>query len=104
MVRALLVKPLVGLLVLHNALATPVKRHVSIYREPDLSSCAPHEPRLGAVASSSEICSHIGTSLLKAGGNAADALVGTVACIGVVAMYHSGESIYSFIHDGYTNK
>lgn len=87
-------KPLIGLLMLQNALATPVNRHVSIYQEDDASSFAPREPRLGAVASESEICSHIGTSLLKAGGNAADAMVGTVACIGVVAMYHSGEPIF----------
>ncbi|KAF2710454.1 gamma-glutamyltranspeptidase 1 precursor [Pleomassaria siparia CBS 279.74] len=45
---------------------------------------------LGAVASESDICSHIGIDLLKQGGNAADALVGTVFCIGVVGMYHSG--------------
>ena len=30
--------------------------------------------KLGAVASESKICSHIGTDLLKAGGNAADAV------------------------------
>ncbi|KAL2408003.1 Glutathione hydrolase proenzyme [Exophiala dermatitidis] len=44
----------------------------------------------GAVASESNICSHIGIDLLRQGGNAADALVGTVFCIGVVGMYHSG--------------
>lgn len=44
----------------------------------------------GAVASESSICSKIGIDLLANGGNAADALVGTVFCIGVVAMYHSG--------------
>lgn len=44
----------------------------------------------GAVASESSICSNIGIDLLKQGGNAADALVGTVACIGVIGMYHSG--------------
>jgi gamma-glutamyltranspeptidase/glutathione hydrolase len=49
----------------------------------------------GAVASESTICSQIGTDLLKKGGNAADALVGTVACIGTVAMYHSGMSSHS---------
>ena len=48
------------------------------------------EPRLGAVASESSICSQIGINLLKTGGNAADALVGTTFCIGVVGMYHSG--------------
>jgi len=47
-------------------------------------------PKLGAVASESSICSTIGTQLLRDGGNAADALVGTVFCIGVIAMYHSG--------------
>jgi len=47
----------------------------------------------GAVASESDICSHIGIDLLKLGGNAADAMVGTVFCIGVVGMYHSGKFI-----------
>lgn len=46
---------------------------------------------LGAVASESDVCSHIGTDLLKLGGNAADAMVGTVACVGVIGMYHSGK-------------
>jgi gamma-glutamyltranspeptidase/glutathione hydrolase len=48
------------------------------------------EPRLGAVASESSICSQIGINLLKAGGNAADAVVGTTFCVGVIGMYHSG--------------
>jgi len=51
---------------------------------------SPGEPKLGAVASESAVCSKIGTSLLQQGGNAVDALVGTVFCIGVVGMYHSG--------------
>ncbi|MCJ1286614.1 hypothetical protein MMC26_005960 [Xylographa opegraphella] len=58
-----------------------------------LSSLAPQnygDGRLGAVASESKICSQIGIDLLKSGGNAADALVGTVACVGVIGMYHSG--------------
>jgi gamma-glutamyltranspeptidase/glutathione hydrolase len=46
--------------------------------------------KLGAVSSESHICSEIGIGLLQAGGNAADALVGTVFCVGVVAPYHSG--------------
>ncbi|KAI4248621.1 MAG: hypothetical protein LQ352_005885 [Teloschistes flavicans] len=46
--------------------------------------------KLGATASESAVCSRIGVNLLKDGGNAADALVGTVACIGVIGMYHSG--------------
>jgi gamma-glutamyltranspeptidase/glutathione hydrolase len=44
----------------------------------------------GAVASESRVCSQIGIDLLKRGGNAADALVGTVLCVGVIGMYHSG--------------
>lgn len=46
--------------------------------------------KLGAVSSENYICSQIGTGLLQAGGNAADALVGTLFCVGVVAPYHSG--------------
>lgn len=53
-------------------------------------TCGESEPKLGAVASESAVCSKIGTALLKEGGNAVDALVGTVFCIGVVGMYHSG--------------
>ncbi|KAJ5312760.1 Gamma-glutamyltranspeptidase [Penicillium antarcticum] len=46
--------------------------------------------KLGAVASESAICSKHGTDMLKMGGNAADALVATEFCIGVIGMYHSG--------------
>ncbi|KAM0274931.1 hypothetical protein ACHAQH_007740 [Verticillium albo-atrum] len=48
------------------------------------------EPRRGAVASELDICSKIGTDLLKAGGNAVDAAVGTTFCVGTAGMYHSG--------------
>lgn len=44
----------------------------------------------GAVASESTICSGIGRDLLLKGGTAADAMVGTVFCVGVIGMYHSG--------------
>ena len=44
----------------------------------------------GAVASENGVCSQIGIDLLRAGGNAADALVGTVFCIGVLDCHHSG--------------
>lgn len=50
----------------------------------------PNHDKLGAVASESSVCSNIGIHLLKQGGNAADALAGTVFCIGVIGMYHSG--------------
>lgn len=46
--------------------------------------------KLGAVASESAVCSNIGTELLEQGGNAIDALVGSVFCVGVIGMYHSG--------------
>ncbi|KAL8791956.1 MAG: hypothetical protein Q9195_005445 [Heterodermia aff. obscurata] len=46
--------------------------------------------KLGAVASESKLCTQVGIDLLKAGGNAADAAVGTTFCVGVVNMYHSG--------------
>ncbi|KAL7921243.1 gamma-glutamyltranspeptidase [Trichoderma austrokoningii] len=49
-----------------------------------------HIPKQGAVASQSSVCSNIGIQLLKDGGNAVDALVGTVFCVGVIGMYHSG--------------
>lgn len=59
---------------------------------------APHAGHLGsnmtklhgAVASESTICSGIGRDLLLRGGTAADAMVGTVFCVGVIGMYHSG--------------
>ena len=90
MTRGSLVKCFTGLLTLQSALGTPVKSGES------WSSDYPSQPilkegELGAVASESDICSHIGIELLKLGGNAADAMVGTVACVGVVGMYHSGE-------------
>ncbi|KAK0389881.1 hypothetical protein NLU13_3454 [Sarocladium strictum] len=44
----------------------------------------------GAVASEAIECSTIGRDLLARGGNAVDALVGTVFCVGVVGSYHSG--------------
>ncbi|TPX11853.1 uncharacterized protein E0L32_007351 [Thyridium curvatum] len=44
----------------------------------------------GAVASESDICSRIGIDLIEHGGNAADAMVGTTLCVGVIGMYHSG--------------
>ncbi|GAM89185.1 hypothetical protein ANO11243_072220 [Dothideomycetidae sp. 11243] len=44
----------------------------------------------GAVASESQICSRIGADVLRKGGNAADSMVATVFCTGVIGMYHSG--------------
>lgn len=50
----------------------------------------PEGNRLGAVASESSICSSIGGNVLRSGGNAADSMVATVLCVGVIGMYHSG--------------
>lgn len=50
----------------------------------------PEGNKLGAVASESTICTNIGGDVLKAGGNAADSMVATVLCVGVIGMYHSG--------------
>ncbi|KAF1838598.1 gamma-glutamyltranspeptidase 1 precursor [Decorospora gaudefroyi] len=89
MARASLTKCLAGLLTLQTALGFPVKS-----KEAGQSGTASlpilEEGQLGAVASESNVCSHIGIELLNLGGNAADVMVGTVACIGVVGMYHSG--------------
>ena len=56
----------------------------------DVRSTGQIQDKKGAVASESSECSQIGIDLLRIGGNAADALVGTVLCVGVVGMYHSG--------------
>ncbi|KAF2769263.1 gamma-glutamyltranspeptidase-like protein [Teratosphaeria nubilosa] len=55
-----------------------------------LSDQDTHQDTLGAVASESSICSQIGIDVLKAGGNAADSMVATTFCVGVIGMYHSG--------------
>ncbi|ETW81007.1 hypothetical protein HETIRDRAFT_155010 [Heterobasidion irregulare TC 32-1] len=44
----------------------------------------------GAVASENVVCSNIGVDILKDGGNAVDAIIGAVFCIGVVNMFSSG--------------
>ncbi|KAK0706497.1 gamma-glutamyltranspeptidase [Lasiosphaeria miniovina] len=44
----------------------------------------------GAVASESIICSQIGVDMIGMGGSAADAMVATELCVGVIGMYHSG--------------
>jgi gamma-glutamyltranspeptidase/glutathione hydrolase len=48
------------------------------------------DPRRGAVATENARCSRIGASTILAGGNAADAAVAAVLCVGVVGMYHAG--------------
>jgi len=48
----------------------------------DTRSNSTDGPKLGAVASETDICSHIGIKLLEEGGNAIDAMVGTTFCVG----------------------
>ena len=48
---------------------------LSFWARSGLAAPAKDEPRLGGVASESAVCSQIGTSLLQAGGNAADAMI-----------------------------
>ncbi|KAJ6000862.1 Gamma-glutamyltransferase [Penicillium waksmanii] len=57
--------------------------------------------RLGAVASESSICSQAGTKILQKGGNAADAMIATVLCVGTVGMHHSGigGGGFALVHD-----
>jgi len=50
----------------------------------------PNQDRLGAIASESAECTQIGINTLAEGGSAADAMVATVFCVGVIGMYHSG--------------
>ncbi|KZP19744.1 gamma-glutamyltranspeptidase [Athelia psychrophila] len=44
----------------------------------------------GGVATEVAICSDIGVDTLKAGGNAADAIISSALCVGTIAAYHSG--------------
>ncbi|KAJ2989537.1 hypothetical protein NUW58_g3419 [Xylaria curta] len=65
--------------------------HLGLLAQSGLAKpCHSKDPKLGAVASESSVCSEIGIDILKRGGNAADALVATQFCIGVIGMYHSG--------------
>jgi hypothetical protein len=51
----------------------------------------------GAVASDHEICSKVGTSILRDGGNAVDAAVATILCLGVANPASSGLGGGAFI-------
>ncbi|KAF7339741.1 Gamma-glutamyltranspeptidase [Mycena sanguinolenta] len=44
----------------------------------------------GAIATEVAECSDIGVDTMKAGGNAADAIIASALCVGTVAAYHSG--------------
>lgn len=84
-----------GLLLSQGGRASPAY-HEAHY-DPSNTLLDPEHNRLGAVASESSICSNIGIEMLKMGGNAADSLVATVLCVGVVGMYHSGIGRWLFL-------
>ncbi|KAF8587807.1 gamma-glutamyltranspeptidase [Ramaria rubella] len=44
----------------------------------------------GAVTTEIAQCSDVGIEILKEGGNAADAIIASALCVGVIAAYHSG--------------
>lgn len=70
-------------------LSQSTQAHSSSSYDASATLLDPEHNRLGAVASESSICSNIGIDMLKSGGNAADSLVATVFCVGVIGMYHS---------------
>ncbi|VDB95949.1 unnamed protein product [Peniophora sp. CBMAI 1063] len=77
-----------------SELSVPVPQEVlpdfvpqtAAFRNPAVLVKAKH----GAVASEEKTCSNIGVDVLKDGGNAVDAMISTVLCIGVINMFSSG--------------
>ncbi|KAK7059876.1 gamma-glutamyltranspeptidase [Favolaschia claudopus] len=57
---------------------------------PKPPAAPPLSGKHGAVATEVAECSTIGVDTMKAGGNAADAILASGLCVGVVAAYHSG--------------
>lgn len=72
---------LTSLVLAQLSFASPGKYPPSYHHGSD----AGHD-KLGAVASESSVCSNIGTTILKEGGNAADSLIATTFCVGVIGM------------------
>jgi len=70
-----------GLVLAHLSLASPGKYPPAYHH-----GSASENDTLGAVASESSICSDIGINVLKEGGNAADSLIATTFCVGVIGM------------------
>ncbi|KAK4228440.1 gamma-glutamyltranspeptidase [Podospora fimiseda] len=68
------------------ALPAPYQHQQCIFPRPKINGA----DTKGAVASESDTCSKIGVTIIAQGGSAADAMVATTLCVGVVGMYHSG--------------
>lgn len=78
-----------------------IRRSRGANETPDYSKLPPPQPGLrnpsylvrgehGAVATETETCSQIGIDILKDGGKATDAAIGSALCVGVVNMFSSG--------------
>ena len=66
--------------------ATPLELGYALEGPPD----GVLQDHRGAVATENSICSNIGIDILKEGGNAADSMLASMLCVGVIGMYHSG--------------
>jgi gamma-glutamyltranspeptidase/glutathione hydrolase len=80
-IRILLSAFLIPLLLVSSSAASPSS---------DARASQYLKPKHGAVACESEVCSNVGGSILKLGGSAADAMIATVLCVGVIDAHHSG--------------
>jgi gamma-glutamyltranspeptidase/glutathione hydrolase len=91
-----LLSPLAALslcLSLHSTLAAPLSSrglpalNAASQGRPNEHSTSGHE---AAVATEVDVCSNIGADLIKAGGSAADAIIGASLCVGSIDAFHSG--------------
>lgn len=57
---------------------------------PKATPLPPLSGKHGGVATEVGQCSNIGVDTMKAGGNAADAILASALCVGTIAAYHSG--------------
>jgi len=64
--------------------ASPTLKSRSTSLSPPLSG------KNGGVATEVGQCSDIGVDIMKAGGNAADAIIASGLCVGTISAYHSG--------------
>lgn len=65
----------------------------AIATQPANTKSAPLPPlsgKHGGVATEVAECSSIGVDTMKAGGNAADAILASAFCVGTISAYHSG--------------